>query len=129
MNVYLLQPEMLWKPHPDVLEARKHPDWGPFHRACGKAGLNFDLPSTAGRQGFTIVAFTTQRHRLGGYLSEKLGEGRGKTVFQALEAAYQAAGRPVPDAEPHLDRMLGRDVDDFADALGGGDDDFEGMLM
>jgi len=129
VHQWLPSNDMLWKIHPAVEAARKHDCWRDFHRACGQANLFFDLPSVAGKTGFTVTAFTTHPHRAGGFSSEKLGEGRGKTVFAALEAAYQAAGRPVPAATVLLDRMLGRGIDDFADALGGGDDDFEGMLM
>lgn len=121
---------MMWVPHKDVLEARKHECWRDFHRRCGEQNLFFDLPSNAGRSGFTIVAFTTHRHRAGGVWTEKLGEGKGKTPFAALEAAYRAAGRPVPAAEPLLERMLGSGAppvagDDFDMLL---EDDFEDLL-
>lgn len=119
---------MMWVPHKDVEAARKHDAWGPFHRTCGRENLFFDLPSSVGRGAFHIVAFRTHRHRAGGVWTEKLGEGKGKTPFAALEAAYQAAGVPVPAAEPLLDRMLGRGGpvagDDFDELL----DDFEGLL-
>lgn len=119
---------MLWKTHPAVEEARKHECWRDFHRRCGEARIFFDLPSAAGKQGFHIVAFRTHRHRAGGVWTEKLSEGKGKTPFAALEAAYRAAGVPVPAAEPLLDRMLGRGEpvggDDFDELL----DDFEGLL-
>lgn len=126
MQPYIRINELLWKPHPAVEAARKHDAWRDFHRRCGEQNLFFDLPSVAGKSGFTIVALTTHRHRAGGVLAEKLGEGKGKTPFLALEAAYQAAGRPVPAAEPLLARMLGGavEIEDFDAALGGDDDDF-----
>lgn len=129
MQPYLRQSEVLWKPHPDVLAARKHECWRDFHRCCGEQNLFFDLPSVAGKTGFHIVAFTTHPSRAGGVLAEKLGEGKGKTPFAALDAAYRAAGRPVADAEPLLSRMVNGDpapaVDDFDTLMS---DDFEEFL-
>lgn len=127
MQPYRLTPEMLWKSSPEVEAARRHEAWPPFHRRCGEAGLFFDLPSPAGRAGFTIVAFRSHTHRAGGFWNEKLSEGKAKTVFGALEAAFRASGVEVPAAEPLLDRMLGRvaDGDDFDELL---NDDFEGLL-
>lgn len=111
---------MLWRVNPDVEAARKHDAWRDFHRVCGRENLFFDLPSDAPKKSFTVTAFTTHRHRAGGVWTEKLAEGRAKTVFLALEAAYEGCGRRVPAAEPLLDQMLGRGVeeDDFMAALG-----------
>ncbi|WP_242136985.1 hypothetical protein [Sphingomonas sp. TREG-RG-20F-R18-01] len=114
--------EFLWRIDPAVEAARKLPDWGPFHRECGKLNVFFDHIEKQSKA-FAASAFTLKRHPTG-FEHIHLADGRGLTVIAALEDAYQKSGRVVPAALPHLDRMAGRETP-FADLLG---DPFEDLL-
>ena len=95
-------PEMMWRNDPEVEAARKMPGWGKFHRECGKEFLYFDhIERHGGKRGeYLAVAFTlVGRDRR---TPEKVAEGRAKTVLGAVEAAFRAAGRHIPAAEPWL---------------------------
>lgn len=111
------KPEMQWRDSPDVEAARKLPGWVEFHKVCGAQRLFFDHIEKTGRA-FICTAFTGS-----GTETRKTAEGSGKTVIEALEAAYRAARMPIDAADVALARMKGG-ADDFEALLGSaGDED------
>lgn len=117
-------PELMWKSHPEIAEARRNPGWAPFHRACGVIGLAFDHPVRS--RDWMVDAFTTRRTGRGFHETIRLATGRGKTVLEAVAAAYEQSGRRSGDTDAALRRLLGGDDDDFDALLG---DDFEELLQ
>lgn len=97
--------DMLWTPDRNYEEARKLPEWGAFHRLCGKHGLCFDFPEREGR-GYRMVAFTPEKTAAGGWRSVPLATGRGGTILAAMGQAYELCGRTVPGAAEMLARGL-----------------------
>lgn len=128
MKSYIPKGEMLfWRPDAQVEAARKLPDWAEFHRVCGRSSLAFDHIERSGRV-YRCNAFEAQKNG-GNWSFIDRGIGEGRTVVDALAAAYRASGIDVPGAEVLLVRGLsGKPVaveDDFEALLG---DDFEGLL-
>lgn len=109
---------MLWKPDPEISEARNLPDWGKFHRVCGRAGFFFFEKIARERTGaITAATFTIIKQSGGDWRSFRLSEGRGRTVLDALADAFGRIGFDVPEAEALLARRLAGE-DEFATRLG-----------
>lgn len=113
------KPENMWRDSAALQEARSLPGWREFHRVCGQRRLFFDHIEKVGRE-YVCVAFTGS-----GTETSKLCEVSGKSVIEALEAAYRAARLPVAEAEIQLALMKGDNliggpvaVDDFEDLIG-----------
>ncbi len=119
MKPYTASPELLWKPDPQVDEARKNPHWKDFHRVAGTRFLYFDRPAKEGR-GYATTAYTAKKNSLGGWTTYHLADGKGRTVIESIDAAYQAAGRKDAELDRLIDLMCGRIVEE--------EDDFEGLF-
>src|SRR5215217_7492078 len=92
---YTQKPELMWKVDAGVEQARKLPDWGTFHRVCGRQMLFFDHIERDGKRGpYTATAFTL-RGREGNRVTTHLADGTGATVLDALFAAFRASGVAV----------------------------------
>lgn len=125
-------PEMLWTPDASYEAAKRLPEWVAFHRLCGKHGLCFDFPEKDGRA-YRLVAFTPEKTAQGGWRAVRLATGQGRTILEAMAAAYRDCGRSVPGAAEMLERGLaGAPVaaadDEFAALLPEPEDEFEGLL-
>lgn len=109
---------MMWRIDPELTAARQRREWVEFHRECGRKWLYFDNIERVSKRGqFEATAFTVD-YPPGA--ARPLATGRGKSVIDALMAAYDQAGIAVPDAEPHaaLLRGEGAPVATFDDLLG-----------
>ena len=108
---------MMWKRDPNVEEARQHPSWVAFHRACGENNLFFDHMEWEGgkRNGaYHCDAYTTSPSKAGGRNSHHIVTGKGKTVIESVIDAYQKSGRTTEKA----DRIAEGFYDDFEGLLG-----------
>ncbi|AOR76538.1 hypothetical protein BES08_07110 [Novosphingobium resinovorum] len=122
---------MFWRPDPNIDAARQLPEWKQFHRLCGQHGLAFDAIERSGRK-YQCRAVQPKRTDMGGWMFFDRGLATGKTVVEAIQAAFLQSGIEVPGGAEMLERGLcGARVsapqpdDDFADLLG---DDFEELL-
>lgn len=96
-------PEMMWKCDENLVAARRLPKWNRFHRACGEQNLFFDNVERRDRRDtYKCVAFTVERRETGKFIgaprSVFIAEGTGKTVLEALGAAFAKAGYDIPEA-------------------------------
>lgn len=104
---YTAKPEHFWRPDANVDAARKLPEWVEFHRVCGRQSLCFDHIERTGKHSgpYRCHAFRTQRNGEN-WVFVDLGHGEGRTVVDALAAAYRQSGVTVNGAEEMLTRGL-----------------------
>lgn len=104
---YTPKGEMFWRPDSNVDAARRLPEWNAFHRACGKRHIGFDHIERDGRRGpYRANCNEWRRTSVGGWVFVSRGEGRGRTVVEALAAAFRASGEDIPEAAAMLERGL-----------------------
>lgn len=104
----------LWKPDPQVQEARKLRDWPAFHEEAAKLGLAFDGFERKGRS-ITCSANKIVKTAMGGWSLQLLATGTGSTVLDALEQAYRESGITSDGLDSLMDGMRG--VGEEFDAL------------
>lgn len=141
LKPYRLTGEMQWRADQNVDAARRLPHWRRFHELCGEHKLHFDNPVQNGRGGaYSVVAFTTEKTRQGGWEAFEVATGKGATVVDAITDAFRQAKRDIPEAAALLSLGLETERDYAGEEMEPGklrdhpasyvaaDDDFDTLL-